>query len=247
MTIDWWTLGFQAVNVVILIWLLQHFFWHPVAAMIEQRRNVTDKALADAKAAHDKAAAAMADIVSTRAGFSREHEAILAAAHAEAERAGKATLDAAAKEAAAHTVAAQAATVAEHDANEAVWSGRASQLAVQIAGRLAARLQGPAVSRAFLDWLVSSIQAMPVQARQEAAGADGVFEAVSATPLAPDEQEHMRGLIAKAFGAQPTLTFRTDPALIAGIELNGPHFALNNSWRADLRQILTDVSHAPGR
>ena len=38
MTIDWWTLGIQTVNVVVLVWLLQHFFWRPVAAMIEQRR-----------------------------------------------------------------------------------------------------------------------------------------------------------------------------------------------------------------
>ena len=38
MTIDWWTLGIQTVNVVILIWLLGRFFWRPVAAMIEQRR-----------------------------------------------------------------------------------------------------------------------------------------------------------------------------------------------------------------
>ena len=38
MTIDWWTLGIQTVNVVILVWLLGRFFWRPVAAMIEQRR-----------------------------------------------------------------------------------------------------------------------------------------------------------------------------------------------------------------
>lgn len=247
MTIDWWTLVFQAVNVVVLVWLLQHFFWRPVAAMIEQRRNATAKAVSDAKAAQDAATAAMADIVATRAGFGKEREAILATAHAEAEKAGKATLDAAAQEATAHTDAAHAATLAEHDADQAAWSDRASELAVQIAGRLAARLQGPAVSSAFLDWLVSSIQAMPAPARQEAAAADGGFEAISAAPLAPGEQEHARTVIATAFGAQPKITFKTDPALIAGIELTGPHFALSNSWRADLGQILGDLRHAPGR
>lgn len=247
MKIDWWTLGFQAVNVIILVWLLQHFFWRPIAAMIEQRRGATEKALVDAKAAQDKAAAAMADIVATRAGFAKEHDAIMAAAHAEAEKAGNATLDAATKAAEARTAAAHAAALAEHNAEEAAWTERASQLAVQIAGRLAARLQGPAVSTAFVDWLVSSIHAMPAAARQAAAAEAGGFEAVSAEELAPAEQERTRGLIAKAFGAQPQITFKTDPALIAGIELHGPHFALNNSWRADLRQILEDIRHAPGR
>jgi F-type H+-transporting ATPase subunit b len=247
MTINWWTLGFQAVNVVILIWLLQHFFWRPVAAMIEQRRSTTEKALADAKAAQDKAAAAMAEVVTTRAGFGKEREAILVTAHAEAERAGKATLDAAAKEAAAHTAAAHAATLAEHDADEAAWTDRAGQLAVQIAGRLAARLQGPAVRTAFLDWLVLSIQAMPAAARQAVIAEDGGFEVVNAGPLAPVEQEQTRSVIAKAFGGQPQMTFKTDPALIAGIELHGPHFALSNSWRADLGQTLKDIRHATER
>ena len=247
MKIDWWTLGFQAINVAVLVWLLQHFFWRPIAAMIEQRRTVTEKALANAKATQDKAATAMAEIVATRAGFDKEHDAILATAHAEAEKAGKATRDAAANDAVTHTEAAHAAILAEHDAEEAAWPDRASALAVQIAGRLAARLHGPAINSAFLDWLVSGIQAMPAPARQAAAEADGGFEAVSAAALAPDEQEHARGLITKAFGAQPKVTFRTDPALIAGIELTGPHFALSNSWRADLRQILNDVRLAPGR
>jgi F-type H+-transporting ATPase subunit b len=247
MRIDWWTLGFQAVNVVILVWLLQQFFWRPIAAMIEQRRSTTEKALADAKATQAKVTAAMAEIATTRAGFAQEHEAIRAAAHTEAEKVAKATLVAATKEAEAHTAAAHAATLAEHDADEAAWTERASQLAVQIAGRLAARLQGPAVSTAFVDWLVSSIHAMPAAARQAAAAEAGGFEAVSAEELAPAEQERTRGLIAKAFGAQPQMTFKADPSLIAGIELHGPHFALSNSWRADLGQILKDIRHAPGR
>ena len=118
---------------------------------------------------------------------------------------------------------------------------------MQIAERLAGRLQGPAVNNAFLDWLVASIKAMPASARQAAAVEHGGFDAVSAGPLAPADQERARGLIAEAFGAQPQVTFRTDPALIAGIELHGPHFTLSNSWRADLGQILKDIRHAPGR
>ena len=48
MKIDWWTLGFQTVNIVVLVWLLQHFFWSPVAAMITQRVASTRKVIDDA-------------------------------------------------------------------------------------------------------------------------------------------------------------------------------------------------------
>jgi len=247
MTLDWWTLGFQTVNVIILVWLLQRFFWRPVAAMIEQRRSAADKALTDAKAAQTEAATALADIATTRAGFGKERDAILAAAHATAETAGKAVLDAAAKDAKAHADAAAAAAQAEHEANQAAWTDRASALAVLIAGRLASRLQGPAVSTAFLDWLVSSIKAMPASSREAAAVDTGGIEALTAAPLAPAEQEQARSAIAAAFGAPLCMTFRNDPALVAGIELHGPHFALSNSWRADLAEILKTLQRAPGR
>jgi F-type H+-transporting ATPase subunit b len=244
MTVDWWTLGFQVVNVAVLVWLLRHFFWRPVAAMIAQRRDATVTALADAKAAQDKAAAALAEVATTRAGFAAEHDAVLASAHTEAQAAGKAAQAASAKASAAQAEAAQAHAAAERAADEAAWTDRASALAVAIAGRLAARLQGPAVTAAFLDWLETGIQAMPAPARKAAAADDGGIETVSARPLAQAEQERARSLVAAAFGTGPRLTFRTDPALIAGIELHGPHFALTNSWQADLAAILKDLRHA---
>src|SRR5580658_7333394 len=88
MTIDWWTLGLQTVNIVILVWLLQRFFWAPIAGMLVERRAAAQKALADAQAARDSARAALADIQRTRAGFAAERDKILADARLESERAG---------------------------------------------------------------------------------------------------------------------------------------------------------------
>src|ERR1700748_3667389 len=85
MTIDWWTLGIQTVNVAILVWLLQRFFWRPVAAAIEQRRDATRQAMADAETAKAKATAEWAEIDRIRGGCVREREAILAAARTDAE------------------------------------------------------------------------------------------------------------------------------------------------------------------
>ena len=70
---------------------------------------------------------------------------------------------------------------------------------------------------------------------------NAALEAVSATPLDPADQERCRGLIGEAFGARPPIAFKTDPALIAGLELHGPHFVVRNSWRADLARILADL------
>src|ERR1700721_1417913 len=86
MTLSWWTLCIQTVNVVILIWLLGRFFWRPVAAMIEQRRATAQRIVAEANAKRSEATAALAEIERTRAGFGRERETILTEAHEAAER-----------------------------------------------------------------------------------------------------------------------------------------------------------------
>ncbi len=243
MTIDWWTLGIQTVNVIILIWLLGRFFWRPVAAMIEQRRATVQRILTEAEGKRNEATAALADIERTRAGFAREREAIVAAAHEAAERARAARLEAVEKETAALEAAGRAAVAKEREAAEKAYAERASRLAVEIAERLAARLHGPVVQATFLDWLLKEIRALPEPARQ-AAARDGVtLQAISATPLEPAEQERCRELISAAFGGHPSIAFDSDPALIAGLELHGPHLVVSNSWRADLARILADLAN----
>ena len=72
MTVDWWTLGIQAVNVIVLIWLLARFFWRPVAAMIEQRRVMAQQILTDAETKRSQATELLRRIERTRAGFDGE-------------------------------------------------------------------------------------------------------------------------------------------------------------------------------
>jgi F-type H+-transporting ATPase subunit b len=243
MTIDWWTLGIQTVNVLILVWLLGRFFWRPVAAMIEQRRVTAQRTLDEAEAKRGEATAALAEIERTHAGFTQEREAILAAAHDDAERARETRLKEAAKEAASLQATAEAAIEKEKEAADKAWTERASRLAVDIAGRLAARLDGPAVHAAFLDWLLKEIRSLPDPTRQAVAANGVTLEAISATPLDPADQERCRKLIGEAFGGHPQIAFKADSALIAGLELQGPHLVVSNSWRADLIRILADFTH----
>lgn len=243
MTIDWWTLGIQVVNVVILVWLLGRFFWRPVAGMIAERRATAQRMLADAEAKRTEATAALAEIEGTRAGLAREREASLAAAHEAAQRARAVALAEVEKEVASLRVAAKAALASERATADRAWVERASHLAVEIARRLTARLDGPAVREAFLNWLLDEIRKLPAQERTSMATNGVALEAISAAPLSPSDQDRYRALIGEAFGASPAIDFKTDPALIAGLELRGPHFAVSNSWQADLARILTDLTH----
>jgi F-type H+-transporting ATPase subunit b len=240
MTIDWWTLGIQTVNVAILVWLLQRFFWRPVAAMIELRRATMQAALADAEATKAKAEAALKDIETKRAGFAKEREAILTAARETAEHARSELLEGAAKAAAELEAAAKASIQKERQAAEAAWSDRSSRLAIDIAERLVSRLDGAAVKATFLDLLVNAIGALPASDKQATS-----LEAITATALDPAGQEAAGRLIGQAFGGHPDITFKTDPTLIVGFELRGPHLMVSNSWKADLAKILRDLTRGP--
>ena len=50
MLIDWYTVGAQALNFVILVWLMKHFLYKPVLRAIDTREKLIATELADAAA-----------------------------------------------------------------------------------------------------------------------------------------------------------------------------------------------------
>jgi F-type H+-transporting ATPase subunit b len=242
MTIDWWTFGLQTVNVLILVWLLARFFWRPVAAIIERRRQLAQDMLDQAQADREAAAQALEEARRRSAGFADERERILTKARKEASDARSAMLGKAEAEISALREQGRAALAHEEEEAARNWSDRAGQLALIIAGKLAARLDGAAVNEAFLDWLTGKITALPADIRAAIAAA-GEVDVLSAAPLDPAQQQRVAAEISATLGATPTFAFKTDPDLIAGLELRTPHFAVSNSWRADLAQIRTELDH----
>jgi F-type H+-transporting ATPase subunit b len=239
MTVDWWTLGFQTVNVLILIGLLRHFFWRPVAATIALRATTVRKAMDDAKGKDAEATKSLAEIAKTREGFAQEQKAILDDAHKAGEQAYAARLAEAEKDVAA--VADSAKAQAEKDvANaEKTWTDKAGKLAMHIAARLLGDLDGAALHRAFLDRLVRQLH----DTKQDIAPDGSALKVVSADALDPQVQAEISTALLKALKTKPDIAFEVDASLIAGLELHAPHTLISNSLRADLDRILLELSH----
>jgi F-type H+-transporting ATPase subunit b len=242
MSIDWWTLGFQTINVAVLMWLLGHFFWKPVAGLIEARRASVQTLTDDAESAQSRAKAAEDDNARTRAGFAKEREKILTDARKDAETARTALLAQAKIDAEALHAAAKVSIAMDAKAQEKAWAGRSANLAVDIASRLAARLAPDVVQRCFLEWLVEAICKLSDAARQAALAEKGGLELASARVLDAAAQTVCTAAIAEALGGAPRLAFRTDAALICGFELRGGHLDVRSSWRSDLATIQADLA-----
>ncbi|SNT13467.1 F0F1 ATP synthase subunit delta [Antarctobacter heliothermus] len=244
MTLDWWGLGLQAINVLILVWLLSRVFWRPVAGAITRRQEAAQALLEEGKTAQAKANAALADIAAARTGIAAERDAILAEAKTAADKVAKATLkDAQTK---ADSLIAAARTAIDRDRNTARKENatRATELSVEIAARLLDRFNTPSVQATFLAQLVEAIADMSASDRAALiASADGTT-IVTATDTEDAESAKIERAIKDALGGTPSVRLVTDPSLIAGLELRSGHFVLHNSWRADLKAILKEVENA---
>lgn len=244
MTINWWTLGLQAVNVLILVWLLSWLFWRPVAAAIAKRQESTRAMLDDAKAAQTKVDTALAEITETRAGIAAERSALLAEAEDKAETAAKAILaDAQGK---AETLLAAAQTSIERDTAAARKdnAAQASALSVEIAAKLLAQFKRPPILGDWLERLVEAIAGMSPAERTALVASSAQIEVVTATAPGATDRAEIKKAVTAALGGAPKLKFITDPALLAGLELKSAHFVLHNSWQADLAAILKEMTDA---
>jgi F-type H+-transporting ATPase subunit b len=83
--IDWFTVGAQILNFVILVWLLKHFLYHPIRNAIDAREKRIAAELAAAEASK-KEARALGDALHIKEQkFDAERAALLAKAVAEAQ------------------------------------------------------------------------------------------------------------------------------------------------------------------
>jgi len=244
MHIDWWTLALQAINVLILVWILARFFYRPVSAIIEQRRAAAARVLADAAAMRAAAEAEKADIQATRDGFAAERDRLLSAARKEIESERTVMLAQASERMEALRSQNVVLLARERAAMERAVVDRAGELAVQIAQRLLERLPPAAALAAFFDALTEQIAALPVKSREllAAAAADGTLAVTTANALNEVEQGQCRMAIQTALGREPKISFLADTRLIAGVELSAGALVLKNTWANDLVQILAQLN-----
>jgi F-type H+-transporting ATPase subunit b len=239
MHIDWWTLALQTVNVLVLIWILSRFFFRPVANILAKRQEETGKRLADADAARKEAANLRAAADKERTDIARDRDRLIAEAR-DAALAEKANLLAqAANDIAKLRSEAEAAIARERTTAEHQIIAHASDLSIDIAKRLLARLSAGVSFTEFVDEACRELHALAPDVRSSFAAAP--INVVTAAPLTAEQTDQIRKAFREALGQESALTFSTNPAVIAGLELHGRNTIVRNSWQADLERIRADL------
>lgn len=247
MRLDWWTLGLQTINLLVLVWILNRVFFQPIARIIARRQAAATDLLHKAEAEH------------ARAG-EEEEQARKEEEAAEAARGNVLETAAAAAKSRAETIIAEArkeadALRAEVREENARWKkseqtkaeARATQLAVDITRKTLERLPDTVLVDSFLPGLAEAVNRLPDAARAEI-GADGSpVQVRSARRMTPKEIKACEKTLSKALGRDVTIAASTDPAVIAGLEIESAHSMAQNSLRADLTQITSELTSDGGR
>jgi F-type H+-transporting ATPase subunit b len=215
------------------------------------RQQEANKLLADAANTREQAAEARVAAAKASADFAGERERMLTEARDAAEIEKRNLLAQSAEDIAKLRQEAEAAIARERSAAEAAVVEHACTLAIEIAQRLLARIRRKDLSIIFIDEVCRELRALSSEARASLASAvtaDHPIEIVSAVPLPDEEAQQIRAALREAFGRELPVAFRSDPAVISGIELIGRNVIIRNSWRADLDRIRLELGsdkHAP--
>ena len=253
MLIDWFTVGAQALNFLILVWLMKRFLYKPILDAISARELLVAEQLAEASAKMDEAQDQRDEFARKNEDFDREHAALIARATDEAEAERRRLLDEGRK-----TAEAQSARRREGLANDARNLNRAIRRRTQqevfsIARKALTDLAAASLEERMAEVFIGRLRAMDGDAKAAFAKAfttaPGSALVRSAFELPDGQRAAIQKAVAETFSGDIELRFETAPDLVGGIELaaNGQKIAWSISdYLASLEETIGELAAGPG-
>jgi F-type H+-transporting ATPase subunit b len=225
MLIDWFTVGAQALNFLILVWLLKRFLYKPILSAIDAREARIAAELADADKKKAEAKTERDALQARSDAFDQERTALLTKATEEAKAERQRLLDEARK--AADTLSAKRREALENDARnlDQAISRLVQQEVFAVARKALADLGAASLEERIGAVFIRRLREMegPAKAKLGEALKVATTPAIvrCAIELPQDQRAAIQNAINEAFSADIKLKFDTAPDLVGGIELSG--------------------------
>jgi F-type H+-transporting ATPase subunit b len=224
MLIDWFTLIAQAINFLILVWLLKRFLYKPILHAIDAREKGIAAQLAQAETKKADALKQSDDFQQKNKVFDEQHAALMTKCTDEANAERQRLLDEARKDADALRAKRQEALRNEEQAlgtNIIRWT---QKQVFAITRKTLADLASWSLEERMGEAFVQHLCALDGAAKDLLATA---FKSASDPPrvrsafdLPPPERHAIENAIKQTFGVEPHIQFDTAPEVISGIELS---------------------------
>jgi F-type H+-transporting ATPase subunit b len=224
MLIDWFTVGAQVLNFLILVWLMKRFLYKPILDAIDAREQRIARELADADAKKTQAQAERDEFHAKNEAFDQQRAALLGKATDEAKTERERLLEAARQAADALSAKRQESLSNEaRNLNQAI-TRRAQEEVFAIARKALADLATTSLEAGMNDVFTRRLRDMNGDAKL--AFAEALRTASeralvrSAFELPTDQRAAIQNTINEIFLADIPLRFETAPDLVSGVELS---------------------------
>ena len=223
MLIDWFTVGAQALNFLILVWLMKRFLYKPILHAIEERekRIATELANADKKKA--EAQKASDEFKHKNEEFDQQRAALLSKATDDAKAEHQRLLDEARK--AADVLSAKRQETLRNDFHNLKQdiSRLTQQEVFDIARKVLTDLAGTSLEERMVEVFLIRLRALKgVEKKQLASALKEPHSPVivrTTFDLPPALSASTESAIKETLGKETQIRFETSPEMISGIEL----------------------------
>jgi F-type H+-transporting ATPase subunit b len=254
MLIDWFTVGAQALNFLVLVWLMKRFLYKPILHAIDAREKRIATELADATAKKAEAQKERDEFGHKNEEFDQQRAALLSKATDEAKTERQRLLDEARKDATALSSKWQETLRnAEHNLNQAI-SRRVQQEVFAIARKALTELAGTSLEERMVDVFVRRLRELNnaekdgLKSALKAASSPAIVRSTFDLPAA--QRKTIERVAKEVLGVETQVQFETASDLVSGIELtaNGHKVAWSIAdYLASLEKIVGELLDAQSK
>jgi F-type H+-transporting ATPase subunit b len=225
MLIDWFTVGAQAINFLILVWLLKRFLYKPVLAAVDAREKKIAAQIADAVALETKAQVERADLHQRSEALNRDREGLLRKATEDANAERQRLIESARRESQElHSKLTQALAQERAEFGHQL-SVRTQAEVFAVARKTLADLAGASLEDRMIEVFIAHLHELPQEQKLTLAGGDSkeastrVALVRSAFALPAAGRASIEAAVHECLGATVTARFETSPEFVCGVEL----------------------------
>lgn len=224
MLIDWFTVGAQVLNFLILVWLMKRYLYHPILNAIDAREKRIADELADAATKMQEASKEREEFQHKNEEFEKQRADLLKKASDDANTERKRLMDEARK--AADDMSAKRRETLETDSknlNQSI-AHRAQQEVFAIARKTLTDLSGSSLEErsceAFIRCLGELDGTPKTQLAESIKNSPETALVRSAFDLPGEQRAAIQKALNEAFSADIQLRYETAPDLVSGIEFS---------------------------
>lgn len=233
MLIDWFTVCAQAINFLILVWLLKRFLYRPILAAIAAREKLIADELQDAAAKKIEAERERDDFKRKNEEFDRQRGVLLGQVVETVKTERQKMLDAARSDAEALRIRLQASVKSERENLDREIAGRTRQEVFAITRKALADLSSTSLETSLGEVFIRRLRGLDGPIKENFINALKTLAEPacvrSSFDLIPDQKSAIQNVLNEMSSAEIQLRFEVVATLICGIELiaNGQKIAWN--------------------